>query len=165
MDSGIRDGLITWRHFSHYWCFAVRIQSVTGVFPWQRASNAHLWCSLYVHSEQAVQQTEDFPVIWYVHYNDVTWTSWRLKSPANPLFVQPFVQAHIKQKTKALRHCLNPPVDFPYERPITRKMSPCDILLNDAHVMSLQSFAFSLPCLSGLLTACFKTCGHITMSN
>ena len=32
------------------------------------------------------------------------WTLSRLKSPASQLFVQPFVQAHIKENIKALRH-------------------------------------------------------------
>ena len=38
------------------------------------------------------------------HYNNVTCTSWRLKSPAKALFVQPFVHAHIKENIKALHH-------------------------------------------------------------
>ena len=32
------------------------------------------------------------------------WVRWRLKSPASPLFVQPFIQAHIKENIKAPRH-------------------------------------------------------------
>ena len=32
------------------------------------------------------------------------WARWRLKSPVSRLFVQPFVQAHIKETIKALRH-------------------------------------------------------------
>ena len=39
------------------------------------------------------------------HYNDVMMRArWRLKSPAPRLFAQPFVQAQIKENTKALRH-------------------------------------------------------------
>ena len=46
------------------------------------------------------------------------WARWRLKSPASPLFTQPFVQPHIKQNIKAPRHwplCGNSPVtgEFP----------------------------------------------------
>ena len=55
------------------------------------------------------------------HYSDVMWTRWRLKSPASRLFVQPFVQAQIKENIKAPRHWLceeNPPVTigFPSQR-------------------------------------------------
>ena len=32
------------------------------------------------------------------------WARWRLKSPASPLFTQPFIQAQIKENIKALRH-------------------------------------------------------------
>ena len=55
------------------------------------------------------------------HYSDVTGTSWRLKSPATPLFVQPFVQAHIKGNIKAPRHW---PLwaESTLTRPVTR---PC----------------------------------------
>ena len=31
------------------------------------------------------------------HYNDITWTSWRVESPATGLFVQQFIQADIKR--------------------------------------------------------------------
>ena len=34
------------------------------------------------------------------------WARWRLKSPASPLFTQPFIQAQIKENIKALRHWL-----------------------------------------------------------
>ena len=32
------------------------------------------------------------------------WVRWRLKSPASPLFTQPFIRAQIKENIKALRH-------------------------------------------------------------
>ena len=32
------------------------------------------------------------------------WVQWRLKSPASPLFTQPFIQAQIKENIKAPRH-------------------------------------------------------------
>ena len=38
------------------------------------------------------------------HCSDVTWTSLHFRSPAFPLFVQPFIQAHIKDNIKAPRH-------------------------------------------------------------
>ena len=37
-------------------------------------------------------------------YSDITWTSWCLKSLATPKFVEPFVQAHIKENIKTLHH-------------------------------------------------------------
>ena len=32
------------------------------------------------------------------------WVGWRLKSPASPLFTQPFVRVQIKENIKAPRH-------------------------------------------------------------
>ena len=34
-----------------------------------------------------------------LHYNDITWVSWRLKSPATRLFIQRFVRATRKHQT------------------------------------------------------------------
>ena len=36
------------------------------------------------------------------------WSRWRLKSPALPLFTQPFIQDKIKENMKAPRHWLCP---------------------------------------------------------
>ena len=36
--------------------------------------------------------------------SDVIMGRWRLKSPASPLLIQTFIQAQIKENTKALRH-------------------------------------------------------------
>ena len=38
------------------------------------------------------------------HYGDVIWARWRLKSPASPLFTQPFIQVQFKEIIKAPRH-------------------------------------------------------------
>ena len=38
-----------------------------------------------------------------IHYSDVLMARWRLKSPALPLFTQPFVQEEINENTKAPR--------------------------------------------------------------
>ena len=59
------------------------------------------------------------------------WARWRLKSPASPMFTQPFIQAHIKENIKALRHWPlwgNSPVtgEFSHKGPVTRKMFPFD---------------------------------------
>ena len=56
---------------------------------------------------------------------------WRLKSPASPLFTQPFIRAHIKRNTKAPRHwplCGEFTGD-PHKWPVTRKMFPFDDVL------------------------------------
>ena len=38
------------------------------------------------------------------HYNDVIMGSWRLKSPASPLFTQPFIRVQIKENIKIPRN-------------------------------------------------------------
>ena len=43
-----------------------------------------------------------------IHYSDVTWPSWRPKSPAIPLFCQPFVQAYIMENISEL--CVTDPL-------------------------------------------------------
>ena len=70
------------------------------------------------------------------HYSDVIMSATRLKSPASPLFAQPFVQAQIKtSKIRVAGLCeRNPPVTdgFPSQRPVTRKMFPFDgIIMNE----------------------------------
>ena len=44
----------------------------------------------------------------YIPYDNIAvtskWTRWRLKSPASPLFTQPFIQAQIKENIKAPSH-------------------------------------------------------------
>ena len=44
------------------------------------------------------------PVVDHFHYSDVIMRAMVLKSPASRLFIQPFVQAQIKENIKALRH-------------------------------------------------------------
>ena len=46
------------------------------------------------------------------------WGRWRLKSPASPLFTQPFIKAHIKENIKAPRHWPHSLVtgEFPAQR-------------------------------------------------
>ena len=41
---------------------------------------------------------------WF-YYTEVTWAPLRVNSPATPLSVLPFVQAHIRKNIKAPRHC------------------------------------------------------------
>ena len=54
-------------------------------------------------------------------YYDVTWTAWRLKSPATPLFVRLFVRVRIKENSKLRVTGLceeNPPItgEFPAQK-------------------------------------------------
>ena len=58
------------------------------------------------------------------------WARWRLKSPASPLFTQPFI--HIKENIKAARHwplwggIHRGLVHSPHKCPVTWKMFPFD---------------------------------------
>ena len=52
------------------------------------------------------------------------WARLRLKSPASPLFTQPFIRAQIKENIKAPRRW--PFVNSPHKWLITRKMFPFD---------------------------------------
>ena len=62
---------------------------------------------------------------------------WRLKSPASPLFPQPFIQAQMKENIKSPRHWplwgeftghrWNPP----HKGPVTRKIFPFDDVIMD----------------------------------
>ena len=51
-----------------------------------------------------------YSIIWITLENinkritSLLWARWRLKSPASRLFTQPFIQAQIKENTKAPRH-------------------------------------------------------------
>ena len=61
------------------------------------------------------------PILFAVHYDDVTWTSRGLKSPAIRLLVEHFIQTHIKETSKSelLVLCVgNSPVprEFPTQR-------------------------------------------------
>ena len=62
------------------------------------------------------------------------WARWRLKSPVSRLLAEPFVQAQIKENTKAPCHWPlegNPHVTgvYPHKGPITRKMFPFDNII------------------------------------
>ena len=92
-----------------------------------------------IHNTNDVKQTTLLLVIqWCIllfelvrslllHYSDVKWARWRRKSPAQPLFTQPFIQMQIK-KTSKLRVtglCVGKspgPVNAPHKGPVTRKM-------------------------------------------
>ena len=63
-----------------------------------------------------------------LHYGDVIWARWRLKSPAPRLFTQAFIQTQFKENIKAPRHwpLWGESVEFPHKGPVTRKMFPFD---------------------------------------
>ena len=67
------------------------------------------------------------------------WARWRLKSPASRLFIQPFIQAQIKEKRKHqssaplsfVRGIHRWPVNSPHKGPVTRKRFPFDdVIMN-----------------------------------
>ena len=74
------------------------------------------------------------------------WAWWRLRSPASPLFTQPFIQTQIKENIKLPRHwplCGKLTGDRWIPRtkgPVTRKMFPFDdvILTHSSILMTLQ---------------------------
>ena len=77
---------------------------------------------------------------------------WRLKSPASPLFTQPFIQAHIKENIKSsaslafVRGIRRWALNSPYKGPVTRKMFPFD----DVLMQVLGTFT---------MTNCARICG------
>ena len=54
--------------------------------------------------KRSTQSTPEPSAYFMAHYRDVI-MRWRLKSPPSRLFVQPFVQAQIKENIIALRNC------------------------------------------------------------
>ena len=44
--------------------------------------------------------TEHTAFIAVLHYNDVTWPTQGPKSPADPVFIQPFYEAHVHQNKR-----------------------------------------------------------------
>ena len=60
------------------------------------------------------------------------WARWRLKSPASPLFTQPFIRAQTKKNHQSsaslafVQRIHRVPVNSPHKWPVTRKMFPFD---------------------------------------
>ena len=69
------------------------------------------------------------------------WTRWRLKSPASLLFIQPFIQAQIKENIRAPRHW---PVNSPHKGPVTQKMLPFHDVIMYFQTMLLVPRCFPL---------------------
>ena len=68
---------------------------------------------------------------------------WGLKSPASPLFTQPFIQAQIKERHQSsvslafVRGIHRWPVNSPHKWPVTRKMFPFDDVIMIASYLVL----------------------------
>ena len=79
----------------------------------RRRSRIEVWLSSYI-------------ILWGRIYFVITvtsqWARWRLKSPASPLFAQPFIQAQIKENIKAPRHWALCGEYSLHKWPITRKV-------------------------------------------
>ena len=71
------------------------------------------------------------------------WVWWRLKSPASPLFTQPFIQVQIKKASK-LRSLVFArgihwwPVNSPHKWPVTPKMLPFDDVIMYQSVVNVN---------------------------
>ena len=70
-----------------------------------------------------------------VNYNGVIMSIWRLKSPALPLFTQPFIQGKDQGKHQSsaslafLRGIHRSPMNSPHKGPVTQKMFPFDDII------------------------------------
>ena len=75
------------------------------------------------------------------------WAWWHLKTPASPLFTQPFIQSQIKENIKSTRHWAfvrgihRWPGNSPHKWPVMWKMFPFDDVIMNQSVM--LSFLFS----------------------
>ena len=73
--------------------------------PLQHMQRTSVWTSAGVPSKCFTQETRGLDQI---HYKRIAmasqWARWRLKSPASPLFAQPFIRPQIKENIKAPHH-------------------------------------------------------------
>ena len=113
-------GQFTWFTFSY-----LSVTTLTGT----RAIVDTYWCSPFdlsflstiqwrhnerdcVSNQAHIKENIKDPRHWWVestggllsHKASIIVTSWRLESPASPLFTQPFIRAQIKENIKALHH-------------------------------------------------------------
>ena len=119
------DDVIKWKHFPRYWPFVWGIHRSPVNSPhkgqWRGALMFSLicaWINGWVNNREAgdlrcYRAHYDAIVMGFVqrncrnkalHYNDVIWASWRLKSPAFRLFFQRLLQANIKGNIKVPPH-------------------------------------------------------------
>ena len=88
----------------------------------------------------------------FTHHNNDVWGRWRLKSPASPLFTQPFIQGAGQRKhqssasTAFVRGIHRSPVNSTHKGPVTRKLFSFDdvIMCNFLKERSWICFNFSL---------------------
>ena len=66
----------------------------------------HVWCQNTMRMTPSCYSQTHCCSVSKSHYSDVIMGPWRLKSPASPLFTQPFIRAQTKENIKALRHWL-----------------------------------------------------------
>ena len=71
-----------------------------------------------------------------VHYNDVIMSAMASQITASRLFIQPFIQAQMKEKIK-LRVTGRSPVNSPHKGPVTRKMFPFDDVIMKIWIVRL----------------------------
>ena len=79
---------------------------------------------------------------WVRNNNDVTWTSWPLKSPATPMFVQHFVMSIIKVNIKAPLLWWESTGDWWARKgPVTRKAFPLhDVIMALRYSVTMTSW-------------------------
>ena len=63
-----KPGVMTWKHFLHYYPFVWGKSTSHGGFPSQRASNAKLWCFLRCLPGEAYEQT-----VRHENFQDFSW--------------------------------------------------------------------------------------------
>ena len=85
------------------------------------------------------------------HYITMTskWARWRLKSPASPLFTQPFIQGIYPRKHQSsaslafVRRIHRWPVNSPHNGPVTRKVFPFDDVIMFQYITNSLTFSGS----------------------
>ena len=120
------------KHFAHVWyCYMAFCVTISdGNFPTRCfvffTTNPYILCLNFAFNSSSYIYS---PNIYHTITVTSWWARWRFKSPASRLFIQPVIQAQIKENIKALRHWLcegNSPVtgEFPAQRASNAKMFP-----------------------------------------
>ena len=88
------------------------------------------------------------------------WARWRLKSPVLPVFIQPFIQAQVKENIKARRHS---PLwgEFTGDLRIPRTKGP--VTRKCFHLMTSSCSTCYMVCLKPFLKLSVKKCGKLTL--
>ena len=84
---------------------------------------------LMLNSRKPLTEPMINSMVCWIHFNDVTWASWRLKSPSTWLFIQQLVRAKNKETSNSDLRVFcggNPPViSGSKKRPTMRTTFPC----------------------------------------